>query len=179
MLRNKVSRVRPNVEKQHGVVRSDCVTLPAFRVTYALQPRGADRTRVELTLGADPGIPCPPWLIRWGLGHADRTLEALEATVTARAAEKALRRRKGRPAAARDPSVVLLSNGGRAGPWRADPFREAAAAADDPAAFNFRPQSSGVFFWRPCPFYIHNEPRPVSFGVCPGLWRRSSSPPTG
>ena len=43
MLRNKVSRVRPNVEKQHGVVRSDCVTLPAFRVTYALQPRGADR----------------------------------------------------------------------------------------------------------------------------------------
>ena len=70
--------MRPNVEKQHGVVRSDCVTLPAFRVTYALQPRGADRTRVELTLGADPGIPCPPWLIRWGLGHADRTLEALE-----------------------------------------------------------------------------------------------------
>ena len=139
VLRNKVSRVRPNVEKQHGVVRSDCVTLPAFRVTYALQPRGADRTRVELTLGADPGIPCPPWLIRWGLGHADRTLEALEATVTARAAEKALRRGKGRPAAARDPSVVLLSKRRPARPWRANPFRKRPPPPMTPAAFNFRP----------------------------------------
>ena len=139
VLRNKVSRVRPNVEKQHGVVRSDCVTLPAFRVTYALQPRGAGRTRVELTLGADPGIPCPPWLIRWGLGHADRTLEALEATVTARAAEKALRRGKGRPAAARDPSVVLLSKRRPARPWRANPFRKRPPPPMVPAAFNFRP----------------------------------------
>ena len=139
VLRNKVSRVRPNVEKQHGVVRSDCVTLPAFRVTYALQPRGADRTRVELTLGADPGIPCPPWLIRWGLGHADRTLEALEATVAARAAEKALRRGKGRPAAARDPSVVLLSKRRPARPWRANPFRKRPPPPMVPAAFNFRP----------------------------------------
>ena len=108
-------------------------------MTYALQPRGADRTRVELTLGADPGIPCPPWLIRWGLGHADRTLEALEATVTARAAEKALRRGKGRPAAARDPSVVLLSKRRPARPWRVRVV-EAAAAAMIPAAFNFRPR---------------------------------------
>ena len=139
MLRNKVSRVRPNVEKQHGVVRSDCVTLPAFRVTYALQPRGADRTRVELTLGADPGIPCPPWLIRWGLGHADRTLEALEATVTARSAEKALRRGKGRPAAARDPSVVLLSKRRPARPWRANPFRKRPPPPPAAAAVNVRP----------------------------------------
>jgi hypothetical protein len=142
VVRNKVSRVRPNVEKQYGVVRSDCVTLPAFRVTYALAPCGLDRTRVELTLGADPGIPCPPWLVRWGLGHADRTLEALEATVEARAAERALRGKR-RPAA-RDPSVVLLSKK-RPARWRfrrpfPNPVSKRPPPPMTPAAFSFRPE---------------------------------------
>ena len=65
--------------------------------------------------------------------------EALEATVTARAAEKALRRGKGRPAAARDPSVVLLSKRRPARPWRANPFRKRPPPPMTPAAFNFRP----------------------------------------
>ena len=55
------------------------------------------------------------------------------------AEEKALRRGKGRPAAARDPSVVLLSKRRPARPWRANPFRKRPPPPMTPAAFNFRP----------------------------------------
>jgi hypothetical protein len=105
--------------------RKNCVTLPAFRVTYLLGAAAvaegeAARTEVELILGADPGIRCPPVLLNWGLCHADRTLEMLQGQIDekreARAAREAAEAPPGRdwPFRLEQNPLVLASKRARA-----------------------------------------------------------------
>jgi len=99
--------------------RAECVTLPAFRVSYHLAPESPRRTRIELKLGADPGVWCPDSLLRWGLGHADRTLENLQAIVHERTAARALQAPPvpAPPAPARIRTHHLFAKGARKLPW--------------------------------------------------------------
>jgi len=105
--------------------RKNCVTLPAFRVTYLLDAAAvaegeAAKTEVELILGADPGIRCPPVLLNWGLCHADRTLEMLQGQIDekreARAAREAAEAPPGRdwPFRLEQNPLVLASKRARA-----------------------------------------------------------------
>ena len=114
-LRKRLARLRPAgaapmsatlEEELHS--RENCVTLPAFRVTYLVAAAeggpegGPPRCDVELRLGADPGIACPPFLLKWGLCHADLTLEKLQGQLEERRARRLEAAERASPSKPRD-----------------------------------------------------------------------------
>ena len=175
VLRNKVSRVRPNAEKQHGVVRSDCVTLPAFRVDLRAPAarRGPDARRADARRGPRhplPAVAHPVGPRPRGPKRSRRSRRRSRRGLAERGAAANCGRR--RPRGPRR----LCRDTGR--PRRANDSKAAAETPGRRRSLFCGRSTVGSCFVAPRVTFTTRRAERAS-GFAPGPWRRSSSPPTG